>query len=392
MESRFVPTLVVAAALLLASAGCGAVATSTTTAPQREIAVTDLATNLDVPWEIRFLPDGTMLVTERRGRLVRIHPETGATTEVGTIPVNAVGEGGLMGLAVDPGFPIDPFVYVAYTYAAGGSTLNRVSRFEISGAEPTEAAPPLGDTASTSSVQELALGVETILVDGIPGGTIHNGSRVAFGPDGFLWVTTGDAGRPELAQDLSSLAGKVLRMTKEGAPAPGNPFPSSLVYTYGHRNPQGLAFHPVSGEGYVTEHGPANNDEINRLVAGGNYGWPEVGGAPGNPLYQDAVMSWTPTIAPAGATFYQADLLPQFAGAFLFVTLKGSDLRVLRPKSSSTFSEVMSEEVLLNGELGRLRAIAVGPDGALYLATSNRDGRGSPRAGDDRIVRLGPGS
>jgi len=365
----------IAISLLLAGCGGSPAATSTTTSGvSPTITLSTIATGLNVPWEIRFLPDGTMLVTERPGRLVRVDPAMGSVKEVGSIPVNAVGEGGLMGLAIDPEFPDEPFVYVSYTVADAGRPFNRVSRFEIDGAATTT----------------MTLGVERVLLDGIPGGSIHNGSRVAFGPDGYLWVTTGDAGRPELAQDLASPAGKVLRMTRDGAPAPGNPFPASLVYTYGHRNPQGLAFHPVSGEGYVTEHGPATDDEVNRLVAGMNYGWPEVGGAPGDPRYQDAVIAWTPTIAPAGAVFYQADLLPRFAGAFLFVTLKGSDLRVLTPQDPSSLLAVAGEDVLLDEELGRMRAIAVGPDGALYLATSNRDGRGSPRADDDRIVRLGP--
>ena len=198
----------IAISLLLAGCGGSPAATSTTTSGvSPTITLSTIATGLNVPWEIRFLPDGTMLVTERPGRLVRVDPAMGSVKEVGSIPVNAVGEGGLMGLAIDPEFPDEPFVYVSYTVADAGRPFNRVSRFEIDGAATTT----------------MTLGVERVLLDGIPGGSIHNGSRVAFGPDGYLWVTTGDAGRPELAQDLASPAGKVLRMTRDGAPAPRQP-------------------------------------------------------------------------------------------------------------------------------------------------------------------------
>ena len=182
-----------------------------------------VVTGLDVPWEMRFLPDGNLVVTERTGRIVRVDPATGAVTSLGELPVAANGESGLLGLAVNPDFPAQPYLYVAYTHDADGGLQNRVSRLTLRGD---------------------AVGEEKILVDGIPAGSIHDGSRVAFGPDGFLWVTTGDAGQGSPAQDRSSLAGKVLRMDRDGRPAPGNPFPGSLVYSYGHRNPQGIAWLP----------------------------------------------------------------------------------------------------------------------------------------------------
>lgn len=334
---------------------------------------TTVVQGLRIPWEIRFLPDGRLLITEREGRVVVADIDSGTVTAVGTIDVRARGEGGLMGLAIDPAFPDEPYIYVSYTHDGAGDAENRVSRFALTGA--TTATPSLGQ--------------ETVLVEGIPGGQVHNGSRVAFGPDGSLWVTTGDAGDRESAQAPDSLAGKVLRMTRDGRPAPDNPYsdrpyPYSLIYTSGHRNPQGLAFHPDSGQAYVTEHGPSDNDEINRLESGGNYGWPIVSGAGNRPGFVDPLFTWTPTIAPAGAVFYSGDLLPALAGTLVFVTLKESDLRVLR-----SFAE---EEILFDEEFGRLRAVAQGPDGALYLATSNHDGRGRPRPGDDRIIRIGPGS
>jgi len=335
---------------------------------------------LRIPWEMRFLPDGKLLVTERDGRVLLADVTSGAVTEVGQIDALAGGEGGLMGLALDPDFPGTPHIYVSYTHGQNGDPENRISRFVVSGL----------DTPSPR------LEGETVLVDAIPASSRHDGSRVAFGPDGYLWVTTGDSGNGELAQHMDSLAGKVLRMTKDGKAAPGNPFmdqpyPFSLIYTLGHRNPQGLAFRPQTGEAYVTEHGPSDNDEVNKLEAGGNYGWPELQGILNEPGFVDPIITWSPTIAPAGATFYTGDLLDDIKDSLVFVTLKESDLRVLIPELGADFTAVAEERVLFDEEFGRLRAIAEGPDGALYVGTSNRDGRGDPRVGDDRIIRIEPG-
>ncbi len=335
---------------------------------EADLSVEVVAQGLTVPWEIRFFPDGALLVTERTGRVLRIDPETGAVSELGRLPVASEGEGGLLGAALDPGFPTQPYLYLAYTYrdAADGGLRNRVSRLTLTGD---------------------AIGGEKVLVDGIPGAGNHDGSRVAFGPDGYLWVTTGDAGREDLAQNVGSLAGKVLRMDREGHPAPGNPFDDSLVYSYGHRNPQGLAWREGDPDPYVTEHGPSKNDEVNHIEAGGNFGWPVVGGMAGEPGFVDAVYAWSPTIAPAGAVFYEADAIRGWRGSLLFVTLKESDLRRLTPTDAS-FSAVSEEHVLFDSRFGRLRSIAVGPDGAVYLGTSNRDGRGDESEGDDKILRI----
>ncbi|MFH0916295.1 MAG: PQQ-dependent sugar dehydrogenase [bacterium] len=340
---------------------------------------TTVVEGLRIPWEMRFLPNGKLLVTEREGRVILADVTSGAVTEVGRIDVLVRGEGGLMGLALDPDFPATPHIYVSYTHSQGGNAQNRVSRFVLSGL----------DTPSPR------LAGETVLLDGIPAGSIHDGSRVAFGPDGYLWVTTGDSGNGALAQQMDSLAGKVLRMTGDGKAAPGNPYidrpyPFSLIYTLGHRNPQGLAFHPQTGEAYVTEHGPSDNDEVNKLKAGGNYGWPDLRGKANEPGFIDPIMTWSPTIAPAGALFYSRDLPGDLGGALVLVTLKESDLRVLIPTDEADFVAVAEERVLFDEEFGRLRAIARGPDGALYVATSNFDGRGVPGPGDDRIVRIEP--
>lgn len=352
-------------------------ASSTTSLPQDrtgsatedDLVVEVVAEGLEIPWEIRFLPDGALLVTERSGRILRIGPANGAVQELGNLPVAPVGEGGLLGAALDPDFPAKPHIYVMYTYRDGGSgtgLANRVSRLTLS-----------GDT----------LGEEVVLVDGIPGAGNHDGGRIAFGPEGDLWVTTGDSSRGELAQDSGSLAGKVLRMDREGRPATANPFAGSLVYSLGHRNPQGLAWLPGDPDPFVTEHGPSENDEVNHIEAGGNFGWPLVGGAAGRAEFVDSIYSWTPTIAPAGAVFYESDAIPGWKGSFLFVTLKESDLRRLIPADPS-FTAVADEQILLDGRFGRLRCIAVGPDGSLYVGTSNRDGRGDSRDGDDKILRI----
>ncbi len=338
-------------------------------AGEADLTVEVVAEDLTVPWEIRFFPDGALLVTERSGRILRIDVATGAVSELGRLSVAREGEGGLLGVALDPDFPARPYLYVAYTYEAEGTETglsNRVSRLTLNGD---------------------AVGEEKVLVDGIPGAGNHDGSRVAFGPEGDLWVTTGDASRAELAQELGSLAGKVLRMDREGRPAAGNPFGDSLVYSYGHRNPQGLAWLAGDSDPFVTEHGPSENDEVNHIRAGGNYGWPLVGGTGGGPEFVGAVYAWSPTIAPAGAVFYEADAIPGWRGSLLFVTLKESDLRRLVPTDSS-FSAVAEEHILLDERFGRLRSIAVGPDGALYLGTSNRDGRGNENEGDDKILRI----
>ncbi|MBU2601013.1 MAG: PQQ-dependent sugar dehydrogenase [Actinobacteria bacterium] len=337
-------------------------------AGEADLTVEVVAQSLTVPWEIRFFPDGALLVTERTGRVLRIDAATGAVSELGRLPVASEGEGGLLGAALDPGFPTQPYLYVAYTYrdGASGGLANRVSRLTLNGD---------------------AVGEEKVLVDGIPGAGNHNGSRVAFGPEGDLWVTTGDASKAELAQELGSLAGKVLRMDREGRPAAANPFGDSLVYSYGHRNPQGLAWLAGDPDPFVTEHGPNENDEVNHLQAGGNYGWPQVGGTGGGPEFVGAIHAWTPTIAPAGAVFYEADAIRGWRGSLLFVTLKESDLRRLVPTDSS-FSAVAEEHILFDERFGRLRSIAVGPDGALYLGTSNRDGRGDENEDDDKILRI----
>lgn len=348
----------------------------TTTVPTGDLSVTTLAGDFDTIWELAWGPDNSIWVTERGGRISRVDPSTGATTQVGTVQVSEIGEGGLMGMTFHPDFATEPWVYVAHTYSSGG-TRNRVIRMRY-------------DAGS--------LGPPQVIIDNLPGSSNHNGSRLAVGPDRKLYVTTGDASNTGLPQDRNSTAGKVLRLELDGGPAAGNPF-GNVTWSFGHRNPQGLAFLPDGGL-FITEHGPSDNDEVNRIEAGRNYGWPTVrgrcdgdaGGSEQTFCQANNVVEplaiWTPTIAPAGLAYYDASLIPGWRGSLLFTALKGAAL--YRMPLSADHRSIVGEEVLFQRQYGRLRAVLVGPDGSVYLGTSNRDGRGSPRNGDDRILRVRP--
>lgn len=341
------------------------------------LAVETLASGLDTPWDLEWGPDGAIWVTERPGRVSRVDPSTGEVTEVGQLVVREVGESGLMGMAFHPDFEREPYVYFSHSYGLSSSVRNRVVRMRYDGGR---------------------LGDPDVLLNDIPGARNHDGSRLAVGPDGFLYVTTGDAGRRGLAQDLGSLAGKILRLTPDGRPAPGNPF-SSAVYSYGHRNPQGLAFHPATGALYSAEHGPGDNDEVNLIIGSGNYGWPAVRGTcDGDSSAEDdfcrdhdvaeAIHTWTPTVGVSGLAIYESDLIPQWRGSLLVTSLRGATL--FRLALSPDGRRVARREALFVREYGRLRDVLVGPGGEVYLATSNRDGRGRPAPDDDRILKITP--
>ncbi|OGO04232.1 MAG: hypothetical protein A2Y73_00585 [Chloroflexi bacterium RBG_13_56_8] len=292
------------------------------------------------------------------------------------LPVAAIGEGGLLGLALDPDFARNGYLYVMYTYQRGLGLANRISRLTLQGEKVTD---------------------ETVLVDAIPGGRNHDGGRPAFGPDGKLYATTGETGDRNLAQDVGSLAGKILRMNPDGSAPTDNPYPGSLVYSYGHRNPQGLAWQPSTGALFAAEHGPSGEmglccrDEVNRIRPGANYGWPIVTEAPGDPRFVDPILhSGLDTWAPSGLAFYQGDALALWNGNLFFGALRGQHLHRL-VLGGPDQSQVIEEEQLYQGEYGRIRDVVLGPDGYLYFTTSNRDGRGSPVAEDDRILRIVPG-
>lgn len=354
----------------IAETPAAATATPTVTASAKvQFRVEVVATGLEVPWSLAFAPDGRLFFTERPGRVRVIANGRLQPQPVVTIPVTTESESGLMGLALDPAFQLNGYLYVMYSYRDPQRQFrNKVSRFTVR-----------GNNAAA----------EHTLLDELPAASIHDGGRLKFGPDGMLYITAGDASQPNLAQQQGSLAGKLLRISSDGSLPADNPFPGSPVYSWGHRNPQGLAWHPETRDLYSTEHGPIGNDEVNLIEPGKNYGWPLGQAQTGNPNYVDPLLVFSPSVAPTGATFYQAAPFQSWRGSLFFTTLIGQHLHrmVLR---APEFRQVEFHERLLEGEYGRLRDVIVGPDGYLYLATSNRDGRGRPHLEDDRILRIVP--
>ena len=331
------------------------------------VKVVTVAENLEIPWEIAFAPDGRIFFTERVGNLRviengQLNPEPVIILDVGTV------EGGLLGLALDPNFEQNHFLYLYYTYFEFPFTYNKVVRF----------------TEKDNSLLD-----EFILVDKIPGAAIHDGGRLKFGPDEKLYITTGDAGNSNAAQDLNSLSGKILRINPDGTIPSDNPFADSMIFSYGHRNPQGLDWDPVTGKLVVTEHGPSAHDEINVVEAGKNYGWPKVVGGEHDPQYIDPILqTGEDTWAPSGATFYDSKNIPEWTNKYFVATLRGGHLRMLDLNLEE--NQVISSEALFSNTYGRLRDASIGPDGNLYLLTSNRDGRGTSAENDDRILKIIP--
>jgi glucose/arabinose dehydrogenase len=328
---------------------------------------------LEVPWSMAFTSPERLLVTERPGR-VRV-VEKGRLVEKPLAvlsDVEASGESGLMGLALAPDYARSRELFLCYAYDAHGGPAVRVARFRDDGT---------------------GLSDPKVLLEGIPAAQFHAGCRLRFGPDAKLYVTTGDATTGKIAQDLQSLGGKTLRVNADGTIPADNPFPGSPVFSYGHRNSQGLDWDPKSGLLVETEHGPSGfdgpggGDEVNIVEAGKNYGWPVVHHRATHEGMVSPVLEYTPAVAPSGASFSRGDLLPTFRGDFFFATLRGERLIRVRFDPSNP-RRVAETEELLSGVYGRLRDVVSGPDGALYVATSNRDGRGRPRPGDDRILRI----
>lgn len=324
--------------------------------------VTVVARGLDTPWGLAFAPDGRLFVTERPGRIRVVRAGRLDPEPVARLPVVERGESGLMGLAPHPAFAETPRLYACYTVDKGERVVNRVVALTLADGRARQ---------------------ERVLVDDIPGASIHDGCRVKFGPDGKLYITTGDAGEGRRAQRRDSLAGKILRLDADGGIPVDNPFPGSPVYSLGHRNPQGLAWDDRRRL-YAAEHGPSGlpccHDEVNRIEPGGNYGWPEVYGRAGDARFVDPIAeSGSSTWAPSGMAFLDGSL---YIGA-----LRGRALLRIVLTADGRAGGVTR---LLAGAHGRLRDVVAGPDGALYVSTSNRDGRGSPAVDDDRVLRVEP--
>ncbi|MFH9552398.1 PQQ-dependent sugar dehydrogenase [Streptomyces sp. NPDC017435] len=374
---------VLAASALLGTAGCssggggGPSGASVSASPSRSAAqsspaaeetppakgtvevVRTVAEGLNTPWGLVPLAEGGLLVASRdKGTITRVDTRTGKKTELGEVPgVSAAGEGGLLGLALSPDYASDRMVYAYFTSASD----NRIVRMIY------DPARPAGDQ----------LGAPDTVFKGIPKGMIHNGGRIAFGPDRMLYVGTGESGDRGLAQDTKSLGGKILRLTPEGEPAPGNPFPDSAVYSYGHRNVQGLAW-DAKQRLFAAEFGQNTWDELNAIEPGADYGWPAAEGRTRDAKFRNPVAQWhTADASPSGIAYAE--------GSVWMAGLRGQRLWRVPLKGTAASAD---PQAFLEGEYGRLRTVVSAGGGTLWVTTSNTDGRGDPKKGDDRILEL----
>jgi glucose/arabinose dehydrogenase len=341
------------------------------------VKVETVATGLEVPWGIAFLPGGDMLVTERPGRVRLLRAGKLLPSPVASPSVSASSEGGLLGIAVHPAFANNRFFYLYMTVEEGGDRFNRVERWRLS------------DDGLTASKEKLIL-------DRIPGEKYHDGGRLRFGPDGHLYIGTGDARSPELSQDKGSLAGKILRVTADGDVPADNPFPGQKAFLTGIRNTQGFDWLDASTL-IVTDHGPSGDtgrsghDELNVAQKGQNLGWPLLYSCEAKSGFVTPLLTWDKAAPPGGAAIYTGDLIPEWKGSVIIGTLGSRHLHraVIDPKDPS---RITSHEVYFKGDppegYGRLRDVIMGPDGALYVTTSNCDSRGDCPDDKDRILRI----
>ncbi len=328
---------------------------------------------LVTPWDVAFVPDGRMLVTERRGTVQLFESGAPAAAKLATLTVDNVreiGEAGLMGIAVDPAFAANGLVYVCATrLVPPAGPVNQVLRYKL-----------VGNAWSFDGY---------VIRDGMRSGGNHDGCRIRFDGTDHLWVTMGETGVEALSQDPNSLNGKLLRVDRDGNVPRDNPIIAgasgrTAVYSWGHRNPQGIAFN--GNDVYLVEHGPDTDDEINFIEAGANYGWPLLRqtGGPARGMKDPIWSSGSVTFAIAGAAFAAGPQWGSWSGSLFVAALKDTSLR----RFTVTPALATQQDLLVKGKYGRLRAVVQGPDGALYVTTSNRDGRGTPVSGDDRVVRL----
>jgi len=314
-----------------------------------KIEIEIVAKNLDIPWELVFLDDQSILITQRTGSLIHLSEDKKTEIEA----VRHSGEGGLLGMVLHPEFSENNYLYLYMTTERD----NRVIRYVYNDKELTE---------------------DKIIIKGIPRARFHNGGRIAFGPDGYLYITTGDAQNTQLSQDLNSLAGKILRLDENGDYVDDNPF-GDYIYSYGHRNPQGLVWDSEDNL-WSTEHGPTAQDELNLIEKGKNYGWPTITGDEKKEDMESPVLQsgYDYTWAPSGMTYFEDSLY--FAG------LRGRAIYEAKIEEK----DVVDFIVHLKEDFGRIRSINLGPDEMFYIITNNTDGRGSPREGDDKLIKINP--
>lgn len=333
--------------------------------PDVELSTRIVSSGLSHVWEMVYGPDKQLWITERGGKISRVNPETGEVTLLLNVPdVISQNEGGLLGMALNPEFSTNPWVFIVYNYNSASGYKEKVVRYNYSGS---------------------TLNTPVVLLDMIPASSIHNGSRMLITTDQKLLITTGDASSGDNAEQMNSLSGKILRLNLDGTIPSDNPFPNSRVWTFGHRNPQGLV--QVGNRIYSSEHGPNNDDEVNLIIKGRNYGWPNVEGFCNKPAEQtfctannvvEPLMAWTPTIATSGLTYYNSDLIPQFKNSLLLLSLKGSKFTQLKLNEAGDKIEG-SKDFFVN-EFGRLRAICQSPEGKIYIGSSN--------GGNDKIIEI----
>lgn len=329
-----------------------------------------LLKKLDIPWAVGQLPDARMLITERPGKLLLLDPSGGAAaTPIEVSGVHHEGEGGLLGLAIHPDFAKNQQIYLYLTTVAGNGLRNRVERYVL-------------------DEKTAVLSLRKVILDDIPGAAIHDGGRMGFGPDGKLYIGTGDAGDNTNAQDKTSLAGKILRLNDDGTVPSDNPF-DSPIWTYGHRNVQGFTWDD-QGRMWATEHGPSGSppesgqDELNLIEKGVNYGWPVITGDKTQTGMRTSIINSgvNDTWAPSGATFYN--------GSIFFAGLRGQAVYQATLKEHAGARPTVSLKAHFKEEFGRLRTVLVGQDGFFYVLTNNTDGRGTPKPGDDKLIRIHP--
>lgn len=347
-------------------------ARSVTHPPQTNFVIDTLATNLVVPWQIAFLPDSTMLFTEREGR-VRIY-RNGKLKERAAFIVRDIpleNKSGMLGLCLHPDFAKKHYLYLAFNYRDGALMKLRVERFEFR-----------NDTLTNAK----------LILENIPANRNHTGCRLVFGPDKKLYITTGDADQAAMAQDIKAFNGKILRLNDDGSIPADNPFAESdtalrMIWSYGHRNPQGLAFQPGTNDLYDSEHGPTGGDEINLIRKGMNYGWPVVHHDDHREGMIDPLTQYTPSVGPSEVLFYKGRNFPGLNGKMLVACLRGECILVEDVRDG----KIISQSAFLKKQYGRIRSIVRGPDGNIYFSTSNIDpAEGNGKAPFDMILRMRP--